>query len=175
MRTEREPTDAPAPVCLLHLRGRSHRLSAGAPDAGRDLQKDRQVRDRQVYRQTHAGVHTSAESVCQRSRLVQLISQEAAVRRAAYRCSQLLETGSDLTQSFLSALALSLLPLPQGQLIHGTSPTIHDVITHPLVLRQKGRALRDEKDIGKQIFKNLFIFCKGPTFCHIPSTSASSR
>lgn len=105
-----------------------------------------------MYRQTRAGVHTSAESVCQRSRLVQLISQEAAVRRAAERRSHLLETGSDSTQSFLSALALSLLPLPQGQLIHGTSPTIHDVIARPLVLRQKGRALRDEKDKSLKIF-----------------------
>ncbi len=46
MLTGREPTDVLTSVCPLHLRGRSHSLTADVPDAGPDLQTERQPGER---------------------------------------------------------------------------------------------------------------------------------
>lgn len=69
-----------------------------------------------VQQVTQSGF-TAADSVRQRSRLVHLFSQEAAVGRAAEAGHQLLETGGDPAKSILSTLAFALSP-PCCQLVH---------------------------------------------------------
>lgn len=76
--------------------------------------------------------------MCQRSGLVHLVPEEAAIGRAAQWRRQLLETGSDPTQSLLGTLTVTLLPPPCSKLVHWTTPPTHDVITHLSEKRVKG-------------------------------------
>lgn len=134
--TGREPRDALTPVDPPHLWWGGQCLTGDAVDAGTDLHTG--GRQTGLWRGVwtgvctgvEAGVITTADPVSERPRALQLISQETAVGWAAEWGCQLLETGSDPTESLLSAFTLALLPTPCRELVYWTTPPTHDVIAH---------------------------------------------